>query len=319
MSTYAYGLDVDLPHLPAPHAIDSWMCEAIRRTPVSNGLAILIGCTSSCNHKDKLRGVVKDLQTLNSTFEELMFTTLCLDDPPVETIHRVIDYTSKLNEDAMKLPENWRRIVVTFSGHGSNEHLLAKDGKIDLRQDIVLPLQALKAKKLACIPKLFFIDACRGDKEDIGVIINEAFRPRGIVARGERQPSEGNYFIAHSTLLGMKAFEDSSRGGLWMQILSNELINPDNIDKDIALITTIVNKKIMEIVSALQKPISQQPISKSTMREEIYLLREARGTGYSNNAVVLSIFFRAATTTTATSILPNAIVDATRYSSYNDV
>lgn len=265
------GLDIDLPCLPAPDGIDSWMVEAINRTPESNGLAILIGCTKSCKHKgERLNGVVKDLSKLISTFEQLMFTTLCLDDPSVEIVRGVIDYTSKLNETAIMLPENWRRIVLTFSGHGNDKHLLAKDGEIDFRQDILLPLQALKAKNLACIPKLFFIDACRGNEVDTGVFI-----PRGVVARGGRTvPSEGNYFIAFSTLLGMQSFENSFRGGLWMQILSEELINPDNIDKDIDLVTRIVNKKITEIGNTHL----QQPINHSTLNDEIYLLREATGT-----------------------------------------
>ena len=275
---YGLSLDTDLPRLPTPHTIDSWMFEAIRKTPVSNGLAILIGCTTSFNHKEKLCGVVKDLRKLISTFEQLMFTTLCLDDPSVEIIRGVIDYTSKLNEDSIMLPNSWRRIVVTFSGHGTDKYLLAKNGEIDLRQDIVLPLQALKARELACIPKLFFIDACRGDKEDTGVFIDNALVPRGFVARGGRTvPSEGNYFIAYSTLLGMKAFEDGLHGGLWMQLLSNELVSSENIDKDISVIATIVNKKIAEIDSVVQ-----QPVSRSTMRDEVHLLREAIGTGYSN-------------------------------------
>ena len=270
----------ELPPLPLVGGMDTWMFEAIKSTPISNGLAILIGCTNSSEH-EPLRGVVRDLATLQLTFsEKLLFTTLCLNNPTVEHVKMVVKHTSELSKNALALPETWRRIVVTFSGHGDEKYLYTKDDHMCLREDIVKPLQAMKAKKLARLPKLFFIDACRGPDKDDGVYVPDLKKwfsdtspvPRG----GGRVSSTGNCFIAYSTLLGMQAFEDSNKGGFWIQTLAKELANHGNIGRTIQDVMTRVNKELNEICDKKNMAI-QQPVTESTLAEDVKLLQEAQG------------------------------------------
>ena len=253
----------------------------MRDTPISNGLAILIGCTNSSKHKEPLGGVVRDLVTLQLTFSEtLLFTTLCLNNPTVEHVKKVVRCTSELGEDAIVLPEKWRRIVVTFSGHGDEEYLYTKDGCMCLREDIVKPLQAMKAEKLAGLPKLFFVDACRGLDTDEGVHVPNLswFSESPPVARGGggRVSSTGNCFIAYSTLFGMQAFEHSNVGGFWIQTLAKELANSENVDKTIQDVMTRVNKELNKICD-MRKMAIQQPVTESTLIEDVKLLQEAWG------------------------------------------
>ena len=200
------------PPLPPVNCIDTWMFQAMKDTPISNGLAILIGCTNSSEHvKEPLGRVVRDLATLQLTFSEtLLFTTLCLNNPTVEHVKKVVKYTSEL-----VLPEKWRRIVVTFSGYGNMEYLYTKDGRMHLIDDIVKPLQA---KKLA---RLFFVDAC-GEFEELNY---------------DHQPPTGNCFIARLPF-------DSLREGFWIQTLARELTNMSNIDETIQGVMTRVSKEL---------------------------------------------------------------------------
>lgn len=272
-----------LPLLPPPEkaAILSWMMDTVIRPSecnFSNGLAIIIGCTNSCKRDHPpLKGVQADLHNLMKTFKLLKFMILCLDDPTTEHIKNVIACTSDLKRNGIKLPDSWRRIVVTFSSHGDEKFLYARNSYIDLKEDIIIPLMPENAKELAEIPKLFFIDACRGPDVDEGVDISNLFHRQGPVARGsERVPSRGNIFIAYSTLLGMRSFEWPVKGGYWVLMLCEELVNEENIHITIPDVMTRVNRKLIDFSNIHDIPL-QQPEFKSTLSDDIKLLKEAMG------------------------------------------
>ena len=284
------GLLSPVPPLPLVNHINTWMFEAMKDTPISNGLAILIGCTNSKHerHEKPLGGVVRDLATLQLTFsKKLLFTTLCLNDPTVEHVKAVVKCTSELGENtggnAILLLEKWRRIVVTFSGYGDKKYLYTRDGCMCLCDDIVKPLQSMKASKLAELPKLFFIDASRGREIDEGVHVPDlSWFPHGppvppVPRVGDRVSS--NCFIAFSTFLGMQAFEDSHKGGFWTQTLAKELTNLENIDMTIQDVMTRVNIKMNELCDK-KRITNQQPVTESSLTEDVKLLQEAKGKGY---------------------------------------
>ena len=80
----------------------------------------------------------------------------------------ILELVGKVSDDLKEYNgpvDDSKAIIFAFSGNGlkedGSEMILANDGgKIDLNHDIVLPLT--KYKGLINIPKLFFIDACRG-------------------------------------------------------------------------------------------------------------------------------------------------------------
>ena len=267
-----------LPPLPNLTDLDGLFLKAIQDAPVSNGLAILIGCTKSYKPGQRpLQGVVKDLDSLEGTFKWLMFATLRLDDPQSELIKRVIKHVSRFNNNALQLPPSWRRIVVTFSGHGFSEddhnYLCAKDGRIDLHVDIVEPLLPQNAEYVAQLSKLFFIDACRGDLRDKGIEIRWPSLGDRVVARGGpiRVSSRGGCLIACSTVRGYQALEDRDSGGIWMQMMCKELTSESNINETVLNIMIQVNREISK------RKWKQQPVFECTLNEDVKLLHEARG------------------------------------------
>ncbi len=185
---------------------------------------------------------------------------------------------SRLNIDGIQLPQSWKRMVVTFSGHGDRHYLYAKDDVLDLEKDIVSFLLPIKARELAHIQKLFFIDACRGDEVNGGVEISSyCLQSRGdLVSRGNSVPSSGNYLIACSTLLGMLSFESKTQGGCWMQSLTDQLLNQENIDKSIESILKKVNRILIDLFNRNGWGHLQQPEYRSSLNgEDIKLLKEA--------------------------------------------
>ena len=266
----------DLSLLPHVDKLDTLLVSEIRaRSHLTNGLAVIIGCPNSCKKTQQhLSGAVQDVIRGRDVFQnQLMFVPLCLLDPTVKHIRTLIKILSQLNTNAVMLPERWRRIVVVFSGHGDEGDVLyTRDGCVSLRNDLVEPLLAINAPELARIPKLFFIDACRGGVEDQGVEISWCETP---VARGGQTiPSKGSYLIACSTMPGMKSYELGG-GGLWMKLLMKELVDPDNEDVSIVDIMPRVNKRLTAACNQYYLPI-QQPLMESALADDIKLLKEAK-------------------------------------------
>ena len=87
--------------------------------------------------------------------------------------------------------------------HGGEEGVMGTDGKYINVEKITEKFQADECQSLATKPKLFFINACRGHKEDAGCQV-----PRGPLddvtdGIGEERPvrllSEANFLICYST------------------------------------------------------------------------------------------------------------------------
>ena len=170
-----------------------------------------------------------------------------------------------------------------FSGHGDTGCIYAEDSKVSVEQ-VFNPWMPKYAPHLANIQKLFFLDACRGDVEDKGVsILSTLLNPSGMVAKGGRAPSFGNYLLAYSTMPTMKAFEKPGVGGFWIQHLVKELLNEDNIDRSLTDVLTEVNDKLLKELESERCEHIQQPVLESTLRQNIYLLRDAKLAGWSHD------------------------------------
>ena len=225
------------------------------------GLALFIGCMNSSDPKqDFLPGVERDLDLLRETFRQIGFDTIEMRDPDGEDIIAV------LKTIADNFSGRYESLVVTFSGHGDQTRLFSKSKPLDLMSDVVQPLISINP----LVPKLFFVDACRGDKIDGVGVVYKIDKSARIKARGGeeeiRLPRNGNYLLAYSTLPGMKSFEDYSRGSFWMNILCEKLLNGGG--KSIQDLLTIVNQELI-LQCNDRNHCLQQPIFMSCLNQVI--------------------------------------------------
>ena len=239
--------------------------DSVLRRPVANGLAIIIANENSSdpNHQS-LRGAKRDLEKMKETFEVLRFATLPILNASKEQILASVQAAAKYEE----YPPSYKRIAFVFSGHGDENIIYAHDGAVDTNQ-VYEPLQPKNAPHLADIPKLFFVDACRGTIDD-----------KGIVARGKTvlptKPSYGNYILAYSTMPSMQAYETEEDGGLWMNIVSNQLRTSH---KSVLDALTDVNGELLKEFRRRHYMSCQQPVLESTVHETVRLLEEAEELG----------------------------------------
>lgn len=111
---------------------------------------------------------------------------------------------------------------------------------VDYEETIIKPLHPATSVLIACIPKLVFIDACRGSNSLSTKGQTEA---RSQIERFEVSVP-ANVFVAYSTMEGYKSYENKGHGGIWMQELAKEL--------------TISKKSICDIVAGVNETMKVQ-------------------------------------------------------------
>ena len=241
-------------------------------TPEHRGVALIIGNTytrENVTQDDNQRqlwplpdGPIEDTEMMKEAFEYLKFFTIMkLDITQDELVSLLCSMAN------YPYPKSCQRFVLTFSGHGGKGFIYSEDEKRVKISDIVAAFAPPNCDKcLAGIPRLFFFDACRGDKED-----------RGILARGgdekwqSKIPSTGDVLVAYATTEGYKALEEAS-GGFWTSILAKKLVSSSDSIYDVL---TEVNGELIKKIQVMQGPSFQQPELLGRLNTTVNLLKES--------------------------------------------
>ncbi|CAK9820742.1 unnamed protein product [Anthophora plagiata] len=113
-------------------------------------------------------------------------------------------------------------LLVAILSHGEFGVLYAHDTSYK-PESIWNHFTADKCPTLAGKPKLFFIQACQGDKLDAGTTLKERTETDGQPASTFRIPSQADFLIAYSTIPGYYSWRNTTRGSWFMQALCAEL------------------------------------------------------------------------------------------------
>jgi len=130
-----------------------------------------------------------------------------------------------------------------------------------------------RARQIGNIPKLFFIDACRGDRKlsEEAIVVPRHGSSSGKVQETLQKggfddtlhiPPEGNFLIAYSTMPHYQSYELKGEGGLWMTSLAEKLRTSSESIQDILSET---NRDLMEMF--------QSPDFRQSMMQPEYISR----------------------------------------------
>lgn len=230
--------------------------QVIQENQTANGLAVIISNSyDDCRTLETLSGTKTDGERMKCSFQMLNFSTYHQHNLPkgatMELLHHVVDHR--------RFPSSYKRIVFVFSGHGGADHkLYTGDGETVKVSDILSAFLPERAPLNGSIPKLFFIDACRGKKANAGVMVPRSGKEIETLVI----PEQGNFLVAYSTLPDYLSYEERAKGGIWITVLAEKLCHRDASIHDIL---TEVNK---ELLNKYQKPsyagFMQQPEFLST-------------------------------------------------------
>ena len=246
--------------------IKTKLSKVVADYPQAKGLAIMVANEFSTQSRQQLKGTVKDLTRIQQTFTKLKFSTIAMRNVSDKEILDAINAVAGFH-----FPKSYRRIAFTFSGHGDNGCVHTHTGPLSV-DDIVNPLQPGNSPQLAQIPKLFFIDACRGRYHERVTLVSRG-PDADTTTEHSLVPSRGNILLAYSTMPQCKAFEVLDEGGVWMKVLSEKLCT---VQKSILDVVTDVNTELLKMYQDRRyRKCMQQPILESTLHEIVNLVEEA--------------------------------------------
>ena len=250
---------------PSPFA------EAIRNKPKASGLAVIVSnAYGTTPGLQVLNGTTEDGKLMTSAFKFLNFATLWRQNV---TEHELMQLLSEVSH-YHNYPESYKCIAFVFSGHGLDaNHLYMQDGSLITVNSIVEALLPRLAPQIGSIPKLFFIDACRGKRVlsneavivprhgGISGIVQETLQ-RGVSDETLHVPPKGNFLVAYSTMPEYQSYEVKGKGGVWMTSLAERLRTSSDSVQDIL---SEVNKDLMQMF--------QEPETRALMTQPEYISR----------------------------------------------
>ncbi|XP_077999102.1 caspase-6-like [Glandiceps talaboti] len=227
-------------------------------------------------------GTQIDADNLQERFGELGF------DVSLNQDLGVIRIREKIIEAARADHTNNDAFVCVFLTHGDDGIVYAHDGVIKL-QDLIDQFRADRCPTLAGKPKIFFIQACRGDQHEVGVDAPDEpdaagvpDEPMTVVDAGTQPtiPAGADFFVAYSVTQGYYSHRDTHYGSWFIQALSYvlEMYGEEiEIGEMMALVNRMVTQRQVE--RALNPEMigkKQVPCYLSMLTKKLYFTKKAR-------------------------------------------
>ncbi|XP_052406794.1 caspase-6 [Carassius gibelio] len=187
-------------------------------------------------------GTEADKQNLARRFQDLGFEVKTFNDykrEEVLTIIRGAAAASHVDADCF---------VCVFLSHGENGHIYANDGQIQI-QEVTDLFKGNECRSLVGKPKIFILQACRGDKHDEPVTpmdvvdsepVNEVVVDVGALCT---LPAGADFLMCYSVAEGYYSHRETVRGSWYIQDLC-EILRCYGSKLEFTDILTLVNRKV---------------------------------------------------------------------------
>lgn len=192
--------------------------------------------------KDR-HGTNADRYNLERRLTELNFEVRTYDN------HKQEEVLEKIGEAAEADHSDADCFLLIFLSHGEDEHVYTYNGKIGIRH-ITSLFKGDKCKSLVGKPKIFILQACRGDKHDDPVSVcdavdNEVKTNEVVVdASAVRTlPSGADFIMCYSVAEGYYSHRDTVNGSWYIQDLC-ELLHKYGESLEFTELLTLVNRKV---------------------------------------------------------------------------
>ncbi|XP_034484452.1 caspase-like [Drosophila innubila] len=237
----------------------------------NRGMAIIF------NHKkfDKnslpdRHGTDKDCTRLKNVLKKLDFDVAEHNDLCYKEIEGVIENAASKNH------ANNDCILIAIFSHGGEGHIYAKDTKYQLN-NILKYFTANNCLTLAGKPKLFFVQACKGNKSQKSFM----FMCQGSIDYDSYSiPDEADFLIAYSTIPGFVSFRNTIEGSWFIQSLCQEL-EENGRSYDLLTLLTFVNRRVANESKEEKEVVKQMPSIDSRLRHLVYFKEKSKSTATS--------------------------------------
>ncbi|XP_051742209.1 caspase-6 [Ctenopharyngodon idella] len=187
-------------------------------------------------------GTNADRENLVRRFKELDFEVKAYDDYKRDQV------LEKIKEAAAANHVDADCFVCIFLSHGENGHIYAYDEKIEI-QEITDLFKGDMCRSLVGKPKIFILQACRGDKHDDPVIpidvvdsqaVNDMVVDAGVLYT---LPAGADFLMCYSVAEGYYSHRETINGSWYIQDLC-EILRRYGSSLEFTEILTLVNRKV---------------------------------------------------------------------------
>lgn len=183
------------------------------------------------------RGTEVDAKCLEVVMKKFGFDVAILNDGTSKEI------TSKLKSLSKENHRDNDCLCICILTHGEQGVLWARDEKY-LLESVFNYFKGDQCPSLAGKPKLFFIQACQGDKLDPGVTVNASVDKHDAGVASYRIPSFADFLISYSTVPGFYSWRNTTQGSWYCQALVQVLTQYHGQTLDLVTLLTIVNQRV---------------------------------------------------------------------------
>ncbi|KAF4086517.1 hypothetical protein AMELA_G00107210 [Ameiurus melas] len=239
------------------------------------GVCLIINNMDFHSPHQKRNGSEKDEESLVKVFKWLGFT---------EEVHR--NQTAEQMKTILRTHSRNQHhgdcFVCCILSHGSADGVIGTDGGKVTGADIYEIFNGMYCPSLINKPKVFFIQACRGQQyQPMVKVQSDGYKEvKGGEAKVKEEeletdpvqitiPAEADFLVARSTVKGYYSFRTSS-GSWFIQSLCEQLTKHCPAGEDIYTILLRVNKEISEKTGLHNmNNAKQMPVQKITLRNKL--------------------------------------------------
>ncbi|CAL8272752.1 caspase-6 [Gadus morhua] len=188
-------------------------------------------------------GTNADRFNLEKRFETLNFEVNAYDNLKREEV------LAKITEAAESNHVDADCFMCVFLSHGENDHVYAYDGKISIH-DVTALFKGDKCRSLVGKPKIFILQACRGDQHDLAVTpmdvvdseakVNEVVVDAGVL---HTLPAGADFLMCYSVAEGYYSHRETVNGSWYIQDLCDTLRSFGE-SLEFTELLTLVNRKV---------------------------------------------------------------------------
>ncbi|XP_067315357.1 caspase-8 [Pseudorasbora parva] len=215
------------------------------------------------------KGTEKDKDDLVKLFQKMHFEVEVQNDLEASDIKDVIMKFAKKDHTQMGA------FVCCVLSHGEKGAVLGIDGKAIEIRELTRPFA--ECNTLACKPKLFFIQACQGNKAQNSVLAadgevndteEETYEEDAHIPALNSVPIEADFLIGMATVEHYQSFRHTKYGSIYIQELCKQLKSLCPRNEDILSILTKVNR---EVSIRVLKGYKQMPEPRYTLTKKLVL------------------------------------------------
>ncbi|XP_070247661.1 caspase-14-like [Myotis yumanensis] len=192
--------------------------------------------------------------------------TPCIDPDKKELLEKLTSFRDGLNE----IKDEISCCLVTLMSHGEKGYLKIRDDERVSLEEIFEMFNNKNCPALKEKPKIFIIQACRGERRDSGVETDDEPMDLDDISEKKRLPTFSDYFIIYPTQADHVALRHPRTGSVMIEAMTEIFQQHGNKFHIVDFFTKVNNKVVHTEFFLREEPIKVSLVMESTLTRFVY-------------------------------------------------